>query len=150
MSWHDFLDSRFSIIMPIIYVDHKPLLAFIYVLNIHKADLSLALFSYHLSMNNEHDTRLFLDWIRQNTHYFFNDHFTLIEKFRTCVEQTCFSKHYSFLDLNIIPSPNRTTIPIPHHPIGHNYSAQKFTQILEKNYLWSNKLKFYIYRIMKY
>jgi hypothetical protein len=102
MSWHDFLHSRFSIIMPIIYVDHKPLLAFIYVLNIQKADLLLAFFSYHLSMNNEHDTRQLLDWIRQNTHYFFNDHFTLIEKFRTCVEQTCFSKHYSFWDLKII------------------------------------------------
>src|SRR5271167_4583559 len=86
MSWHDFLDSRFSIIMPIIYVDHKPLLAFIYVLNIHKADLSLALFSYHLSMNNEHDTRLLLDWIRQNTHYFFNDY------------STCFHVKFMWLD----------------------------------------------------
>ena len=32
------------------------------------------------------------------------------------------------------PSQNCTTIPIPRHPIGRNYSVQKFTLIPEKNY----------------
>jgi hypothetical protein len=44
----------------------------------------------------------------------------------------------------IIPSLNHTTIPIPHHLIGHNYSdVQKFTQILEKNYSQINLSSIY-------
>ena len=45
------------------------------------------------------DKHLLVSWINDNRHYFFDDYFDSIVRFRTCIEQTPFSKPFMVSDV---------------------------------------------------
>jgi len=45
------------------------------------------------------DKHLLVNWINDNRHYFFDDYFDSIVRFRTCIEQTQFSKSFTISDV---------------------------------------------------
>ena len=54
-------------------------------------------------MNNywwsNEDKHLLVNWINDNRYYFFDNYFDSIVRFRTCIEQTQFSKPFTISDV---------------------------------------------------